>query len=807
MADPIIVQDISGGNYNAGIMIDTDGMAQPRRPNASTDGGGQSILPVMALTDEAGVPISSTNPLATTATISGDISVSTGATAHEDPQTFTEGTSNPLQADLNGNLKVTIEAGSITSSTTAEAHAAPQSFTEGSDNALQADLAGNLKTTITTPLPAGSNVIGSVAVSGGSVGLLAGTSKIGQTGVAIGSTTVGQNGDLVQGAVTTASPTYTTAQTAPLSLDTAGNLRTTGTVSGTVTVAQATAASLNATVFNSGTFATQVTSAPHALGAVTTAAPTYSTGTDQPLSIDTSGNLRVVVSGGGGGGGNAAAGLTGTTVPTSAGYTGFNSGGNLVGVSTSAPLPVNFTNTTLAVTNAGTFSVQASSIPAVTQPTASLLNATVVGTGTFAVQNTSNSAGHVTLAAPTYTTNTDQPLSLDTAGNLRVTVTGGSSANPAAGSTGVAVPAAASYTGFEDVSGNLVGASAANPFPTHIDNTSFAVTQGTAASLNATVVGTGTFATQVTALPAIPAGTNTIGAISNTGFVASQPTASALNVTAVGTGTFATQVTALPAIPTGSNTIGLVGVTNFVAQGSTTSGQTGALVQGAVTTASPTYTTGQTAPLSIDATGALRVNVTAGGGGGGGNAAAGLTGAAVPTSADFLGFSNGSGNLVGVSATNQLPVASYTATTQVQVNPTITASGYTAGFVVGGKLTFANAVRGTSGVLQSITITSKSVNAGSGYKFYLFTTNPTNSTWTDHAAPAINAADIPFLMDEFALPSSDSGLGTATLNVSDNLGRAFNAASSSLYGILVCTSANTYASTSDVFVTLTVLND
>ncbi len=44
-------------------------------------------------------------------------------------------------------------------------------------------------------------------------------------GVAQGSTTAGQTGTLVQGAVTTASPTYVTAQTSPLSLTTSGLLR------------------------------------------------------------------------------------------------------------------------------------------------------------------------------------------------------------------------------------------------------------------------------------------------------------------------------------------------------------------------------------------------------------------------------------------------------------------------------------------------------------------------------------------------------------------------------------------------------
>jgi hypothetical protein len=42
-------------------------------------------------------------------------------------------------------------------------------------------------------------------------------------------------------------------------------------------------------------------------------------------------------------------------------------------------------------------------------------------------------------------------------------------------------------------------------------------------------------------------------------------------------------------------------------------------------------------------------------GGSSGNAAAGTTGAAVPASADYIGYNSG-GNLVGVSAANPLPV-------------------------------------------------------------------------------------------------------------------------------------------------------
>jgi hypothetical protein len=81
---------------------------------------------------------------------------------------------------------------------------------------------------------------------------------------------------------------------------------------------------------------------------------------------------------GGAGGSNAAAGLTGSAVPTSASFTGYSSGGNLVGVSSGNPLPVAQqgavtlgagsavvghvivdTAPSTAVTNAGTFATQA----------------------------------------------------------------------------------------------------------------------------------------------------------------------------------------------------------------------------------------------------------------------------------------------------------------------------------------------------------------------------------------------------------------------------------------------------------------
>jgi hypothetical protein len=84
-----------------------------------------------------------------------------------------------------------------------EFNTTPTAITSGNSSPLQLDTNGNLLVNVKTGATSGT---------------------VGQ-----GSTTSGQSGMLVQGAVTTAAPTYTTAQTNPLSLDTAGNLRVAST--------------------------------------------------------------------------------------------------------------------------------------------------------------------------------------------------------------------------------------------------------------------------------------------------------------------------------------------------------------------------------------------------------------------------------------------------------------------------------------------------------------------------------------------------------------------------------------------------
>ena len=99
-----------------------------------------------------------------------------------------------------------------------------------------------------------------------------------------------------------------------------------------------------------------------------------------------------------------------------------------------------------------------------------------------------------------------------------------------------------------------------------------------------------------------------------------------------------------------------VTVTNFPSTSGSATGGTAAtasnLAGGISNTGALTLTAGQQSALQLDASGYLKVNVSAGSAA---NAAAGTTGSAVPTSASYTAW-NSSGNNTGVSLTSALPV-------------------------------------------------------------------------------------------------------------------------------------------------------
>lgn len=174
-------------------------------------------------------------------------------------------------------------------------------------------------------------------------------------------------------------------------------------------------------------------------------------------------------------------------------------------------------------------------------------------------------------------------------------------------------------------------------------------------------------------------------------------------------------------------------------------------------------------------------------------------------------------SMVGVSNTDTLMVLYDDSTstigavtgsgTAVEVIPTVTASTYTSGFVVGGIMTFANALpAGTfNGVLESITLKFKaSVQTGS-FAVALFTASPTG-TYTDHAAPTFGATDNPLLLGIYKMTSNTSSLGTHTIYNLDNINKQIVGSSTSIYAVVIATATSVaMASTSDMSLQLGII--
>lgn len=137
------------------------------------------------------------------------------------------------------------------------------------------------------------------------------------------------------------------------------------------------------------------------------------------IQVDSNGYLKINIAAGSISG-NTAAGLTGSAVPASAGYTGFNSGGNLVGVSASNPLPVS--GTFYQVTQP----VSLATLPALPSGSNTIGGVTQSGTwniGLGTINDTSPSTVNITAQDTNSVTNTYA--------NSQVFITG----TPTAGST------------------------------------------------------------------------------------------------------------------------------------------------------------------------------------------------------------------------------------------------------------------------------------------------------------------------------------------------------------------------------------
>lgn len=142
----------------------------------------------------------------------------------------------------------------------------------------------------------------------------------------------------------------------------------------------------------------------------------------------------------------------------------------------------------------------------------------------------------------------------------------------------------------------------------------------------------------------------------------------------------------------------------------------------------------------------------------------------------------------------------------VRVNPPVSASpNYSINDVLGNKMVLSGIARvsGAGGIINSIVMTSKvDIPVGVTVDILLFNSDPTNSTFTDNAALAVNVNDLPSLLPGIATLSTKVSLGaTSAMLVAQNLGIPIDTLTTdTIWAVAVVRGAGTLdlASTSDI---------
>jgi uncharacterized protein YjdB len=159
----------------------------------------------------------------------------------------------------------------------------------------------------------------------------------------------------------------------------------------------------------------------------------------------------------------------------------------------------------------------------------------------------------------------------------------------------------------------------------------------------------------------------------------------------------------------------------------------------------------------------------------------------------------------------QNPVATVGETKIVNITPTVTAaSAYTAGYVVGGVMTF-NIMRtnGGTGQLMNVLVKVKDTNQA-GFTLLIFSQNPSNGAYTDDAAFTFNATDFTYLIREVSVTRSNYVSAgaysvadlTAIAKTVDNTSSGTN-----LYMIAITTTTPTFGAAGNLTFSMGILQD
>lgn len=150
-------------------------------------------------------------------------------------------------------------------------------------------------------------------------------------------------------------------------------------------------------------------------------------------------------------------------------------------------------------------------------------------------------------------------------------------------------------------------------------------------------------------------------------------------------------------------------------------------------------------------------------------------------------------------------MASMVKVVEATSTPTITAGAYSAGDVVGGRLSFN--LQAASGVwlLKSVRIADDD-NEKAACKLYLFNSAPTSIADNAAFAPAI--ADLQALVAIVTIASADfSTINGNAVALKESLASVFTVPGGVLYGYLVCDATPTYAATTDLAITLLLMSE
>lgn len=430
-----------------------------------------------------------------------------------------------------------------------------------------------------------------------------------QAGASIGNTAFGISGTL---------PAF--AATPTVNLGTIGGAATQTTLASILTALGSpfqAAGSIGNTAFGiSGTLPAFAATPTFNLGTLNGAATASNQtgGTQKTQIVDGSGNviastsnaLNVAITSGGGSGGTSS--TFGSAFPTTGTAVGMSQGGNMVALSgTSGNLNVQCANCSgsgVSTADGATFTAGSSLFAGsggIVQTTATSNPVTAGDQGLF--QMTANRALFTNLrnASGTEIGTSSNPVQVSLANTGSNATAVSVAGTGTAGTPGTAVLAVQGVSGGTAVpvsgSVSITGAVALNATPS-LANGNGVVPTIAGAVLSAT---NGDYSNLLQG-NAVLSATNGLFVTPTTSasFTVAQATPSSLNATVVGTGTFAVQASIASAASWGINTLG-----------STTSGQSGQLALGAVTTGSPTYTTAQSNALSLTTAGALRVDGSA----------------------------------------------------------------------------------------------------------------------------------------------------------------------------------------------------